>query len=45
MFLIMNHIEVLLRCCVVAKCCVTFAAARTVACQAPLSMGFPSQEY
>ena len=45
MFLIMNHIEVLLCCCVVAKCCVTLATARTVACQAPLYMGFSSQEY
>ena len=29
----------------VAKACLTLAAPWTVACQAPLSMGFPRQEY
>ena len=45
MFLIVNRMEVLLYCCVVAKFCVTLATSKTVACQAPLSMGFSSQEY
>ena len=29
----------------VVKSCPTLATPRTVACQAPLSMGFPRQEY
>ena len=29
----------------VAKLCLTFATPWTVACQAPLSIGFPKQEY
>ena len=29
----------------VAKSCLTFVTPWTVACQAPLSMGFPRQEY
>ena len=32
-------------CCLVTKSCPTFATPRTVACQVPLSMGFPRQEY
>ena len=31
--------------CLVAKSCLTLAIPRTVACQAPLSMGFSRQEY
>ena len=31
--------------CLVAKSCPTFATAWTIACQAPLSMGFSRQEY
>ena len=31
--------------CLVVKSCLTFATPWTVACQAPLSMGFPRQEY
>ena len=29
----------------VSKSCPTFVTPQTVACQAPLSMGFPSEEY
>ena len=29
----------------VAKCCLNLATLRSVACQAPLSMGFSRQEY
>ena len=32
-------------CCLIAKSCPTLATTWTVACQAPLSMGFPGQEY
>ena len=32
-------------CCLVAKSCLTLATPWTVACQVPLSMGFPRQEY
>ena len=32
-------------CCLVAKSCLTLATPQTVACQAPLSMGFSPQEY
>ena len=32
-------------CCLVAKLCLTLAIPWTVACQTPLSMGFPKQEY
>ena len=32
-------------CCLVAKLCQFFVTPWTVACQAPLSMGFPRQEY
>ena len=32
-------------CCLVAKSCLTLSVTQTVACQAPLSMGFPRQEY
>ena len=32
-------------CCLVAKCCLTLVTPWTVAGQAPLSMGFPRQEY
>ena len=32
-------------CCLVTKLCPTFATPWTVACQAPLSMGFSRQEY
>ena len=31
--------------CVCAQVCQLFATPRTIACQAPLSMGFPRQEY
>ena len=33
------------RCCLVYKSCPTLVSPRTVACQAPLSMGFLRQEY
>ena len=33
------------RVCLVAQLCLTLCDPRTVACQAPLSMGFPRQEY
>ena len=32
-------------CCFVTKWCLTLATPWAVACQAPLSMGFPRQEY
>ena len=32
-------------CCLVAKSCLTLSVTQTVACQVPLSMGFPRQEY
>ena len=32
-------------CCLVTKSCLTLVTPWTVACQAPLSMGFPRQEY
>ena len=32
-------------CCLVAKSCPTFATSWTIACQAPLFMGFPWQEH
>ena len=32
-------------CCLVAKSCLTLATPWSVACQAPLSMEFPRQEY
>ena len=32
-------------CCLVTKSCLTLATTWTVACKAPLSMGFPRQEY
>ena len=31
--------------CLVAKSCITLVTPWTVACQAPLSIGFPRQEY
>ena len=34
-----------LECCLVTKLCLALATPWTVACQAPLSMGFPTQEY
>ena len=33
------------RCCLVAKSCLTLVIPWTIVCQAPLSMGFPRQEY
>ena len=32
-------------CCLVAKSCLAFCDPWTIACQAPLSLGFPRQEY
>ena len=43
MWISSNSVEVLLG--LVTKSCLTLATAWTVACQAPLSMGFYRQEY
>ena len=40
-----ERVYVELLCCLVAKLCLTLATPWTVAHQAPLSMGFPRQEY
>ena len=41
----MPKLELILVCCLVPYSCPTLATPWTVACQAPLSMGFPRQEY
>ena len=40
-----NHEHDFCCCCFVTKSCRLFATPWTVVCQAPLSMGFPIQEY
>ena len=43
--LLMSFLDIFSGCCLVAKSSLTLETPWTIACQVPLSMGFPRQEY